>query len=39
MYALRRLDDRTLKDIGIYGCETGDTIEEIAWQRARRLQS
>ena len=38
MYALRRLDDRALKDIGVYGCETGGTIEAIARERARRLQ-
>jgi uncharacterized protein YjiS (DUF1127 family) len=36
LYALRSLDDRALKDIGVYGCQTDDTIEAIARQRARR---
>ena len=36
LYALRHLDDRALKDLGVYGCQTDDTLEAIARQRARR---
>jgi hypothetical protein len=37
LYALRRAGDRMRKDVGVYGYQTGETIEAIVRQRARRL--
>ena len=33
--ALRQLDDRELKDVGIYRCQVGDAFTEIARERMR----